>query len=201
MTGEISLRERKKQETRQAIQVAALELFETKGYDATTIDDIVERANYSRRTFFRHFTSKDDVVFADVPERVEWLRSELAARRPSKDPVGDVREVLTEAARSFVQEHAHRSYSDAWRQEPALWNRYIRLVVEWEEGLEEFFEEELRDHPNGAVLAPVLAISMCGVIRAALTERYKWDDLDDALDVGFDALERGLGDLRAPKGV
>jgi AcrR family transcriptional regulator len=182
MTGEISLRERKKQETRQAIQVAALELFESKGYDATTIDDIVARANYSRRTFSRQFTSKNDGVFA----------AELVALQPSDDPVRDVRQVLTRAANSFLREHAQRANSDAWKREPALWNRYVRMVVEWEEALEEFFAAELADHPNGAVLAPVLAIAMCGVIRAALTERYNWDDLDDALDVSFEALEQGL---------
>jgi AcrR family transcriptional regulator len=192
---ETSLRERKKLQTRNAIQAAALELFEERGYHATTIDDIVQRADYSRRTFFRHFDNKDEVVFADIPERLAALRSELAARQPSRDPLADVRAVLTQAAVSYAHDHANRPYTDAWKREPALWSRFVRFVVDWEEALEEFFASELRDHPDGAVLGPVVAIAMCGVIRAALTERYNWTDLGKTLDDSFDLLEQGLASL------
>jgi AcrR family transcriptional regulator len=195
MPGELSLRERKKLQTRNAIQAAALELFEEHGYDATTIDDIVERADYSRSTFFRHFDNKDEVLFADIPERLGALRSELAARQPSQNPIADVREVLTRAAVSYAHDHANRPYTDAWKQEPALWSRFVRFVVDWEEELEDFFASELRDHPNGAVLGPVVAIAMCGVIRAALTERSNWTDLHKTLDDSFDLLEQGLATL------
>jgi len=45
------------------------------------------------------------------------------------------------------------------------------------------------------VLGPVVAIAMCGVIRAALTERYNWTDLEKTLDDSFDLLEQGLASL------
>ena len=59
------LRERKKAQTRAAIQSAALHLFERQGYGETTIDQIAERADVSQSTFFRYFPTKEDVVLHD----------------------------------------------------------------------------------------------------------------------------------------
>lgn len=57
-------RDEKKDATRAQIQRAAVELFEANGFEATTIDQIVERAGVGRRTFFRYFPSKDATLFS-----------------------------------------------------------------------------------------------------------------------------------------
>ncbi len=56
------LRERKKIKLRRAIQSAALRLFETQGYEHTTVEQIVEAAETSTTTFYRYFPTKEDVV-------------------------------------------------------------------------------------------------------------------------------------------
>jgi AcrR family transcriptional regulator len=56
------LRERKKIKLRRAIQAAALRLFETQGYDRTTVEQIAEAAETSTTTFYRYFPTKEDVV-------------------------------------------------------------------------------------------------------------------------------------------
>jgi len=59
------LRERKKARTRATIQACALRLFREQGYDATTIEQIIEAADVSETTFFRYFPTKEDVVLRD----------------------------------------------------------------------------------------------------------------------------------------
>jgi len=59
------LRERKKLKTRWAIQEHALRLFETQGYEQTTVDQIAAAAEISPSTFFRYFKTKEDVVLED----------------------------------------------------------------------------------------------------------------------------------------
>jgi len=59
------LRERKKARTRATIQSHALQLFREQGYDATTIEQIIDAAEISETTFFRYFPTKEDVVLQD----------------------------------------------------------------------------------------------------------------------------------------
>jgi AcrR family transcriptional regulator len=60
-----SLRERKKARTRHAIQAHALALFRHQGYEATTVEQIIERAEVSESTFYRYFPTKASVVLED----------------------------------------------------------------------------------------------------------------------------------------
>lgn len=57
---------KKKMNTRAAIQREALRLFKSQGYNETTIEQIAEAAEISRITFFRYFATKADVVLADI---------------------------------------------------------------------------------------------------------------------------------------
>ena len=61
----VGLRERKKARTRAAIQSHALRLFLQQGYEATTVQQIIEEVEVSESTFFRYFPTKADVVLTD----------------------------------------------------------------------------------------------------------------------------------------
>lgn len=73
--GAVSLRERTRVRTREEIAAAALDLMEDQGYEATTVDQIARRAGVSNATFFRYFSSKEEVLFAG-----ERIAEDLAVR-------------------------------------------------------------------------------------------------------------------------
>jgi AcrR family transcriptional regulator len=70
--------------TRSAIEAAALQLFSERGYDGTDVAAIAERAGVSRRTFFRHFRQKSEVIFGPEGSYEASLRA-LVAGQPSRD--------------------------------------------------------------------------------------------------------------------
>ncbi|GAA2599332.1 TetR family transcriptional regulator [Actinomadura fulvescens] len=104
------LRERKKQRTRLALIDAALELFLAKGYEATTIDEIVAAVDVSQRTFFRYFATKEDVVMDTMVQYDQVMVDALATRPPGEKPLAalfaSLRVVLRNIAESGPDESA-----------------------------------------------------------------------------------------------
>jgi AcrR family transcriptional regulator len=80
------LRERKKIKLHRAIQTAALRLFETRGYEHTTVEQIAEAAETSTTTFYRYFPTKEDVVLDnDASPRRSHRRHATRRRAPDRD--------------------------------------------------------------------------------------------------------------------
>jgi AcrR family transcriptional regulator len=99
-------RAQKRQETRQRLTRAAQRLFATQGFDRTTVDEIAETAGVSRRTFFHHFASKEDVVLS---RHEDFERALVDAIRtcPSDVPLRAVAEqAMVAALQQFDAEEA-----------------------------------------------------------------------------------------------
>ena len=65
--------------TREELELVALQLFAERGFDSTTVDDVADAAGIGRRTFFRYFASKNDVVWGDWDAALDYFRSALEA--------------------------------------------------------------------------------------------------------------------------
>jgi len=74
----LPLRERKKLRTRQALVETAVAMFTERGFDETTLDELVDAVEVSKRTFFRNFASKEDVVMTPVKQLWEAVLEVLA---------------------------------------------------------------------------------------------------------------------------
>ncbi|WP_328608530.1 TetR family transcriptional regulator [Amycolatopsis sp. NBC_00345] len=76
-----------RRELRRALASAAIDLFVAQGYEATTVDEIAAAAGVGRRTFFRYFDAKDDVIFANHDEIVAEMERVFETADPGGDPV------------------------------------------------------------------------------------------------------------------
>lgn len=83
----VPLRERKKLRTREALIDTALALFSERGFAHTTLDDLCDAVEISKRTFFRTFTSKEDVAMAPSQDLWRAFLDELRVREPAGRPV------------------------------------------------------------------------------------------------------------------
>jgi AcrR family transcriptional regulator len=96
--------ERQRAALRSDIVATATRLFVAQGYDATTIDQIVAEVGVSRRTFFRYFGTKEDVLLGDLAARGAVIAEELRARPSGEGP--------WEALRAAFDASRNRTFSD-----------------------------------------------------------------------------------------
>jgi AcrR family transcriptional regulator len=91
---DLSLQERKQELVRGEIFNAAWRLFGERGYEATTVADIAAAAGVSRRTFFRYFESKEDVLEETSDDLAEEMLAAMAARPADEPPLVAIERAL-----------------------------------------------------------------------------------------------------------
>lgn len=165
------LRERKKQATRDALVVAALERFSTDGFEATTVEEIASAAGVSPRTFFRYFRTKDDVVLGEHQRRMATMRERLAASSGT-DPLTDA----LAAVRAYVDDLEHHRWSlQALHQlsatTPAVAARLQGQHADLADAIHAFFRARRRRLVPGRDLeARVAANVIAGAVLGAVDE-------------------------------
>jgi len=106
MNGELSRRERKKEETRHRIFHAAIDLFRERGFEQTTVDDITEKADVAKGTFFNYFHRKEAVLAYLTESRLlaieESAEALLAEDRPAPEKLFDL---LASIASPYAEDH------------------------------------------------------------------------------------------------
>ena len=167
----LNRRERKKRETRDALEAAALRLFAEKGYDDTTVEEIAEAADVAVRTFFRYFQSKQHVLFGDVAHDVTGPAADGAGRPAGRRlapvvAVGAAMELL-----GLDSDDERRQILDRMRlleKLPELAGTYHMIFQDLHDVIAEFTAERIGAHAQGPATRSSSRAPRPDPIKAAL---------------------------------
>jgi AcrR family transcriptional regulator len=204
------LRERKKQETRQAISDIATVMFVQRGFDAVTISQVAEAAGVSKMTVTNYFPRKEDLVFDRGEAIIASLASAVASRAPGESLLAAIRRDYDQAvARADVTLGlSSPAFATMIENSPVLSGRGLELLHQREQALGDAIAAETgRDDPQQRVVAAYLA-SVHRVLYAEGSRRsLAGEPRAEILAVlaaeakrAFDRLEPSLGDycIREP---
>lgn len=191
--GVVRLADRKRELTRRALIDAALELFAQRGYDGTSVADIAERAGASEATFFRHFGSKDEVVFSERGVRLPVVREAILERPASEPPVVAAREALRAiGARLSVDRDRLLLQHRALQSTPLLRGRSQDVQVEWEQAIASALAERAGIDGDDPTIRVTAVVAMA-IVRTAFSMWHDEDGQRSLADV-IDELFEQLGD-------
>src|SRR6266511_6463254 len=132
----LPVRERTRRAVRDELAQLAKDLFVEKGYDETTIDDLAAAAGMSKRTFFRYFASKEELVMGKYEVLGEQLAEDLAARPAGELVWVSLRQVFGRVV-DHVENDARATESVAMenivRDHPTLNASYLERVSRMQE--------------------------------------------------------------------
>lgn len=195
-------RERKKQRTREALIQAAFELFQAKGFDATTVEEIADAVDVSSRTFFRYFASKEDLPLTVQEEQVHAVLAALEARPPEEPVLTALRNATVSVARAT--ETGELGFDPAWFQcvmdmmstSHAILARSLEHAQKKQADLTRVISARMGVDPHED-LRPHIAAAMGGCAFQAVAEMLRCGDtryksLSEALDEAFAVIEEGV---------
>jgi len=177
-----------KPSARDRLAEAAFDLFNERGYEQTTVDDIAERAGLSRATFFRNYRSKEDVIFPDHDRLIEKVRERLASSSHAT-ALAAVSDAVRLVLLHYLDEGelARRRYA-LTSTVPALREREIVSVARYQRLFREFITDWMAEPAESAALrSELMAAAVASAhnhvlrrwLRAESTDPVR--EVDDAL--------------------
>jgi AcrR family transcriptional regulator len=184
-----SLRSRKKAKTHRAIENAALELFAEQGYDATTLEQIADRAEVSITTIYRFFPSKAHVLLGDQAAQASVLRA--IVNRPANESDFDaVRHAVRDHWVATVAPQRTMLYARAVARSHVLRGIYGESVDAWiREVAGALAERQHLDAPDRRCwLVARVCSSAIAASQEAWVEADGSGDIAEIVDESFDLL-------------
>lgn len=191
--------------THAEISHTALRLFMDHGFDATTIDDIAREAGIGRRTFFRYFSSKNDLPWGEFDELLDRMRAHLAAMPDELPMMEQLRRSIVEFNRVPEAEWPyHRRRMDLLLHVPTLLAHSTLRYASWRQVVADHVARRL-DLPASDLIPQTMAWTCLGVCLAAYEEWLRDEDSDllDLLDEAFRLIDERIDTevLRAHRGA
>jgi AcrR family transcriptional regulator len=186
----VGRRERKKRQTRDDLVRAAVRLFAERGFDETTTEDIAQVADVSQRTFFRHFPSKEAVLYGDDPAGELALRDAIVSH-PADEPAvvavaASLRALTASYAgdpdRAFLQAKLAAAYPSVSAYSRAVVQRRLERVII------AALAERMGVDPVADPRPEVIAGAAVSALRVALRQWVAADGTTDLLGLAATAL-------------
>ncbi|MFJ9779611.1 TetR family transcriptional regulator [Amycolatopsis sp. NPDC101161] len=191
-----------RRQLRRALASAAVDLFAANGYEATTVDDIAAAAGVGRRTFFRYFDAKDDVLFANHDEIVAEMEDAFAAADPARDPI----EVACDAVGLVLDSYAGEldvslKRFALTRTVPSLRDKEVATVDRYQRVLARYLQAryEQRGDPAASLRAAVAAAAIAAANNHVLRRWLRTGGEDDIKVRAAEAFALVVAAFRAPR--
>jgi len=170
----------------------ALELFTRNGFDATTVNDLVAQAGISRRTFFRYFGSKEDVVLSGIEDETRAAWPLLLDRSPDEEPLIAMRRAFAKLARRHVHDLENtRRLMTLIFETPSLRARFDSEVARCQSKLDAALATP---GPGDRCALFKVRVQNAAAVAAYIAAMQAWiaegneDSLDFLVSAAFDAL-------------
>jgi AcrR family transcriptional regulator len=193
-----NLHKLRRYKTREALRQAALNRFAKEGFGNVTVEQLAQEAGVTERTFFRHFPSKEAVLFQDYDTQLEWLADALA-QRPRSEPLFDAVKASVESFPHDLEVVRQAALARAELITGEQIANHLRVVQSsFAVVLTDFIKKRYPDVANidliadvaGATLAAALVVAVETWGRGGCTE-----DLGATTTVCLDLLRSGLAPL------
>jgi AcrR family transcriptional regulator len=157
---------------------AAFELFDERGYEQTTADDIADRAGVGRTTLFRHYRSKEDVIFPDHDRLLAAVQDRMDTST-ADTPIGAATEAVRLVLQRYVEEGDRaRSRYKLTSRVAALRDREIANVARYQRLFREFIAKRLGGDPSDELRAELMAASVVSAHNHVLRRWLRRDTAD-----------------------
>lgn len=187
-----SLQHRKRQFIQDAIYGAAIDLFARSGFDETTVEEVADAAGISRRSFFRYFDSKDDLLARNTVTCGEILRDTVASCPASLDPFDVVRAtVLAGVKFTEAQQHTRKIIEIAQRSASAR-QAHLSRLMEVEDRLATAYSARMKGASRDYLRPRLLAAMTLSLLNTATASWFVGEhkDLHTAAKQAFLSLTR-----------
>lgn len=194
------LRDKKRQQTRDALSQAAIRLFAERGFDAVTVAEVAAEANVSPKTAFNYFPNKEDLVLERRQEIEIELLLDIRQRPPGEAVIATVRRHTLRVAAQMneVDPERRRAFRKVIESSPTIHARLRQLSLTTEQALAQMLVQDTGAGPHDptpmvvATALGFLARLAYGVPGWPVGGADNFDQMVEGINAAFDAFEAGF---------
>jgi AcrR family transcriptional regulator len=187
-----NVRDRRNEMMVAELEAIALRLFDERGFSSVTVEEISAEAQISIRTFYRYFSTKDDIVLVRIKRRALILESALADRPLDEQPLASIR-IASELAASAEDPTLVRQWIATAASAPALTQSILGCIhLKIQPVIADFLRSRL-GLPTDSLAPTMLAAAIGGVVQAAHSHWFQHGgDFGETISAALRALEEGM---------